>query len=71
MQKKRTSEGGGAMIKAIKSIQTFTKPEKELKNPDNLNFKMKIWTTTYIVNAHFSDKAQDDIANKIKSLMTR
>ena len=26
------------MIKAIKSIQTFTKPEKELKNPDNLNF---------------------------------
>ena len=59
------------MIKAIKSIQTFAKPEKELKKPDNLNFKMKIGTTTYIVNAHFSDKAQDDIANKVKSLMTR
>lgn len=59
------------MIKAIKSIQTFTKPEKKLKKPDNLNFKMKIGTTTYIVNAHFSNTAQDDIANKVKSLMTR
>ena len=59
------------MIKAITSIQTVTTPEMELNNPDNLNFKMKIGTTTYIVNAHFSDKAQDDIANKIKSLMTR
>ena len=59
------------MIKAIKSIQTFAKPERELKKPNNLNFKMKIGTTTYVVNAHFNDKAQDDIANKVKSLMTR
>lgn len=59
------------MIQAIKSIKTFPAPKKELKCPDNINFTMQIGSTSYIVNAHFSDKAQDDMVNKVKSLMTR
>lgn len=59
------------MIKSIKSLKTFNKSEDELKKPDNLNFKMKIGTTTYMVNAHFNKDASGDMVSRIKSLMTR
>ncbi|MDD6483228.1 MAG: hypothetical protein PUF72_01460 [Clostridiales bacterium] len=51
--------------------KTFIKTGDELKKYDNLNFKVKIGTTTYMVYAHFNDKAQDDIYSKLKSLITR
>ena len=44
------------------------KPES--KNP-NVNIKRKIGATTYMVTAHFNDKHKDDIATKIKKLITK
>jgi len=46
-------------------------PPDELKHPDKLNFKRKIGTTTYMVNAHFNTEAANDMVSKLKSLMTR
>ena len=40
------------------------------KNP-NVNIKRKIGSTTYMVTAHFNDKHKDDIATKIKKLITK
>ena len=59
------------MIKAMQSLKTLNKPDNELKKPDNLNFKMKIGTTTYMVNAHFNKDASGDMVSRVKSLMTR
>ncbi len=42
----------------------------ESKNP-NVNIKRKIGSTTYMVTAHFNDKHKDDIATKIKKLITK
>jgi len=44
------------------------KPES---NNPNVNIKRKIGSTTYMVTAHFNDKHKDDIATKIKKLITK
>ena len=44
------------------------KPES--KNP-NVNIKRMIGSTTYMVTAHFNDRHKDDIATKIKKLITK
>ncbi len=45
--------------------------EENLKNPQNISFKKGIGKTTYVVNAHFNEKVKEDIAMKIKRLITR
>ena len=46
-------------------------PFNNLKYPQDINFRKEIGSTLYIVNAHFSDNYQEDIAAKIKSLIER
>ena len=45
--------------------------QKGLNNPQNISFEKDIGKTTYVVNAHFSDKTKEDIVSKVKSLITR
>lgn len=58
------------MKKIVLKPQPKALPD-ELKHPNNLNFKRKIGTTTYMVNAHFNTEATGDMVSKLKSLMTR
>ena len=46
-------------------------PFNNLKYPSDINFRKEIGSTLYIVNAHFNDNTQDDIATKIQSLIER
>ena len=45
--------------------------DKNSNNPQNISFEKAIGKTTYVVNAHFSDKTKEDILSTIKSLITR
>lgn len=45
--------------------------QENLNDPQNLAFAKNIGKTTYVVNAHFSDKTKEDILSKVKSLITR
>lgn len=46
-------------------------PFNNLKYPQDINFRKQIGSTLYIVNAHFNDRYQEDIAAKIQSLIER
>ncbi|MBQ7897885.1 MAG: hypothetical protein IJ323_05605 [Clostridia bacterium] len=50
---------------------TKKKNIKTESNNPNVNIKRKIGSTTYMVTAHFNDKHKDDIATKIKKLITK
>lgn len=54
----------------VKSNQHHN-PFQNLKYPQDINFRKEIGSTLYIVNAHFNDSHQDDIAAKIQSLIER
>lgn len=54
----------------VKSNQHHN-PFNNLKYPQDINFRREIGSTLYMVNAHFSDNCQEDMATKIQSLIER
>lgn len=55
----------------VKNSHRHHQPSVNLKYPQDINFRKEIGSTLYIVNAHFSDNHQEDMAAKIQSLIER
>lgn len=55
----------------VKNSHRHHQPSVNLKYPSDINFRKEIGSTLYIVNAHFSDNHQDDMATKIQNLIER